>query len=62
MVLPTRAKPSFPQHQSLTSGSLPLILIHQRADRRSKNYIPQTPKKANQYNHMITALYNSMKL
>ena len=40
IALPTRAKPSFPHSQSLPSGSLkkPLILIHQRADRRSKNY------------------------
>ena len=44
MALPTRARPSFPHShsQSLRSQSLckPLILIHQRADRRSKNYNP----------------------
>ena len=33
--LPTRARPSFPHSQSLSSGSfhMPLIFIHQRADR-----------------------------
>ena len=44
MALPTRARPSFPHghSRSLPSQSLckPLILIHQRADRRSKNYNP----------------------
>ena len=42
-VLPTRARPSFPYHQSLTSSSLhkTLALIHQRKDRRSKkNHSP----------------------
>ena len=34
--LPTRARTSFSHCQSLPSGSLPLSLIHQRADRRSK--------------------------
>ena len=36
----TRARLSFPHSQSLPSGNLhkPLILIHQRADRSSKNY------------------------
>jgi len=40
MALPTKARPSFPQSQSLPSGSLhkPLILIYQRADGKSKNY------------------------
>ena len=35
MALPIRTRPSFPNSQSLTSGSFhkPLILIHQRADR-----------------------------
>ena len=44
MALPTRARPSFPHSQSLSSGSLhkPLILIHQRADRRNKNYNPSS--------------------
>ena len=38
MVLPTRARPSFPHSHCLPSGNLnkPLILIHQRADRRNK--------------------------
>jgi len=38
--LPTRARPSFSHHQSLSSGSLhkPLSFIHQRADRRSKKH------------------------
>ena len=36
------SRPRFPDSQSLPPGSLhmPLILIHQRADRRSKNYNP----------------------
>ena len=36
--LPTRARPTFSQHQSFPSGSLqkPLSLFHQRAERRSK--------------------------
>ena len=36
MALPTRARPSFPHSQSLPSGRVhkPLILIHQRADRK----------------------------
>ena len=55
MALPTRARPS-PSCQEAWEACLVSL------DRRSKNYIPQTPKKANQYNHMITALYNSMKL
>ena len=40
--LPTRANPSFLHSQSILSGSLhkPLILIHQRADRRNKNCNP----------------------
>ena len=40
MVLPTRARSSFPHSQSLPSGSLhkSLSLTHQRADRRSRNY------------------------
>ena len=35
MVLPTRARPSFPHSQSLPSGSFhrPFSLIHQRTDR-----------------------------
>ena len=43
MTLPTRASPCFSCHQSFPSGSLykPLSLIYQRADRRSKNTIPQ---------------------
>ena len=62
--LPTRARPSFPYSQSLPSGSLqkPLILIHQRADRKSKNTILQPPEgipksqKANQ--NIICRLFN----
>ena len=40
--LPTRERPSFPHHKSLSSGSLykPLSLIHQRTDRSKKNYNP----------------------
>ena len=46
MALSTRVRSSFPHSQSLLSGSLhkPLIYIHQRADIRSKNYIPQSPE------------------
>ena len=42
--LPTRARPNFSHHQSLPPGSLhkPLRLLHQRADRRSKNHNPTT--------------------
>ena len=38
--VPTRARPSFPHSQSLPSGILhkSLILIHQRADRKNKNF------------------------
>ena len=44
MALPTRATPSFPHSQSFPSRSLhkPLSLIHQRADRRNKNYNPSS--------------------
>ena len=40
MALPIRARPSFPHSQSLPSGNLPmpLILIHQRADRITENW------------------------
>ena len=42
MALPTRARPTVPQNQSLPSRSLhkPLILIYQKADRKSSNYNP----------------------
>ena len=42
MALPTRARPSFPHGHSRSrpSQSLCKPLIHQRADRRSKNYNP----------------------
>ena len=40
---PTRARPSYSHSQSLPSGSLhSLIHIHQRADRRNKNYNPRS--------------------
>ena len=40
IALPTRVRPSFTHSQSLPSGSFhkPLLLIQQRADRRSKNF------------------------
>ena len=46
MALPTRARLSFPHSQSLPSGSLhkPLILIHHKADRMSKNFNPMASK------------------
>jgi len=46
MALPTRVRPSFSHSQSLSSGSLHklLILIYQRADRRSKNYSPMASR------------------
>ena len=42
----TRTRPSFPHTPSLPSGSFhkSLILIHQGADRRSKNYNPMASK------------------
>ena len=42
----TRARPSFSHHHSLPSGGLhkPLSLLHQRADRRSKNHSPTVTK------------------
>ena len=60
MTLPTRARLSFTHSQFVPSGSLhkPLILLHQRTDRRSKTIIPQSPEwkpqsqKANQNDHM----------
>ena len=66
-------QPRFPHSKSLPSDTLhkPLILIHQRADRRSKNYSPPEGKpqshKANQNDHMDDlswqrGLCNSMKL
>ena len=70
MALTTRAIPSLPHSQSLPSRSLhkPLILIHQRAERRSKNYNPTdsrtkvTITKLTKMNIWITASCNSMKL
>ena len=68
--LPTRARPSFLHSQSLPLGSLhkPLILIHQRADRRSKNCNLGLQKENHNHRKLtkmitwITALCNSMKL
>ena len=62
--LPTRTRPSFPYSQSLPSGSLqkPLILIHQKADRRSKNTILQPPEgitqSQNANQNIICRLFN----
>ena len=44
--LPTGTRPGFPHSQSLPSGSLhkPLILTHQRADERSKNFDPMASR------------------
>ena len=49
-VLPTRAKPSFPHHQSLSSGSLhkSLSLIHQKAVRRRSTVSQWLKQKPNQ--------------
>ena len=46
MVLPTRARPSFPHSQSFPSGSLhkPLILRHQRADGLKTTITENKPK------------------
>ena len=65
-----QSKTCFPYSQSLPSRSLhkPLILIHQRAERRSKNYNPTASRtkititELTKMNIWITALCNSMKL
>ena len=46
ITLPSRARLSFPHSQSLPSGSLhnPLVLIHQRANRRIKKYSPMASR------------------
>ena len=71
VVLPTRVRFSFPNSQSFLSGSLhkPLIIIHQRADRRSKNYNPidfrmknHNYRKLTKMITWVTVLHNSMKL
>ena len=54
--LPTRARLSFSHHQFLPSGSLhkPLGLLHQRADRGSKNSNPTETKTKPQYRKLIS--------
>ena len=45
IAMPTRARPSFPPNQSLTSGSFhkPLILMNQRADRMKTTITANVP-------------------
>jgi len=58
MDLPSRARPSVPHSQSLPSGSLhkALILIHQKKDRRSKNYNPTASRIKNHNYRKLTKM------
>ena len=58
MDLPSRATPSVPHSQSLPLGSLhkALILIHQKKDRRSKNYNPTASRIKNHNYRKLTKM------